>query len=262
MKRLLISTGMLALVAFGAASCRHSECNLCPGYCDDSGCYACSSNDACWPVDNQPCNGGTQCAANEYCADWGCAPVCSFDTDCNVGERCLAAGYCGPADDTGTPCTSHDDCGNGQYCHDGVCDDACQSDDDCAGDWVCAPCGACQPPDNPVCGEYRELCETSADCGADRDCNALKRCAYECDTQDPVCPYGQVCDAGLCTDDPAPAATECLTAADCDVVSHCSAKGCLCVNTYCEPLCDADSDCLWGQFCHLGVCKADFRPEG
>jgi hypothetical protein len=262
MKRHLATFGLVALMAIPVGGCRSSEeCNLCPGYCDDSGCYACTDDDTCWPVDNQPCNGGTQCGANEYCADWGCARVCSFDEDCAIGEQCLPAGYCGPEDDVGTPCETHADCGNGMFCHDGLCEEGCQSDDDCPGDEVCAACGECQPPDNPVCGEYKELCETSADCGADRDCNDLGRCAYECDGADPTCPLGQVCESGLCVDDPAPSSPECLTAADCDAVSHCTANGCLCVNTYCQPLCEIDDDCLWGQFCHLGVCKADYRPE-
>ncbi|MDY0003075.1 MAG: hypothetical protein RBU30_17380 [Polyangia bacterium] len=262
MNRLLVSLGLIVLVASLASGCRRQkECDLCPGYCDDSGCYACNDDDFCWPVQNPPCGDGEICEANEYCAPWGCAIVCSFDTDCNVGEQCLPAGYCGPADDVDTPCVSHEDCGNGMFCHDGVCDEACQSDDDCPGDWVCAACGECQPPDNPVCGEYPTLCSDNAECGEGRICTSLGRCAFSCETTDPVCPHGQVCLESVCTDDPAPTSTECITSVDCDSIAACQTLGCLCVNTYCQTLCDQDADCGWGQFCHLGICKADFRPE-
>lgn len=261
MKRHLAAFGLVALMAVAVTGCRRtSECNLCPGYCDDSGCYACNSDDFCWPVDNPPCGTGQACGANEFCAEWGCAGVCSFDADCAVGERCLPEGYCGPEDDVTTPCTVNEDCGNGMICHNGLCEEGCQSDDECPGDWVCAPCGECQPPENPVCGDYQELCTTNAECGAGRVCNNEARCAYSCDMAAPQCPVGQVCEASVCIDDPAPASPQCVTSVDCDARTECATHGCLCVNTYCQSLCDADTDCGWGQFCHLGICKADFRP--
>lgn len=263
MKRFVATLGLVGLLAFTISGCRkESSCQLCPGYCDDSGCYACNDEDFCWPVENSPCDVLQPCGGNEHCADWGCTPVCSHDTDCNVGERCLPEGFCGPADDVDTPCTSHDDCGNGMFCHDGVCDESCQSDEDCPGDWVCASCGECQPPDNPVCGDYQQLCQTSDECGNGRVCTELKRCAFQCDQSEPLCPHGQVCSSEVCIDDPAPTVAECTISADCDLQEHCTSHGCLCVNTYCQSLCGVDTDCGWGQFCHLGICKADFRPEG
>jgi len=261
MRRYLVIVCTAALLATAATGCRTSEdCDDCQPYCDDSGCYNCDGN-GCWWVPNEPCVGTEQCAANEVCTEYGCARACSFDSDCGLNERCTAGGYCGPAEDIATPCDIDEDCAHGMICEENICIEGCTSDDDCSGDDVCAACGRCQPADNPVCGEYKEYCQDAAECGDGRTCTELARCAFECEMSNPVCPRGQVCVADVCTDDPDPQSVECLNSVDCASVAHCDALGCLCVNSYCQPLCDTIEDCGFGQICDLGLCKANYRPE-
>lgn len=263
MKRLIIVPSLLATVLLTTVGCGpDSTCCHRSNYCDDSGCFACDDS-GCWPVPNDPCVNGLECGADEVCTDYGCARVCSFDTDCAAGEACLQAGYCGPAQVDGDPCAVDDDCTHGMICEDNVCVTGCQSDDECSefGEgWVCTSCGRCQPPEQPTCGEWKILCETNEECGAGRLCTELARCAYTCDETSPVCPLGQVCAAGVCVEDPDPAQPQCLFSSDCSTQAACTDNGCLCVNTYCRSLCDTTTDCGWGELCDMGLCVPNYRP--
>jgi hypothetical protein len=266
MNRLSIVVGFALSAAFLAAGCHsHDDCCSRAGYCNDSGCYACDE-DGCWPVENAPCRtDGQICAGDETCTEYGCARLCTFETDCALGEKCLEAGYCGPASVDGDECTTDDDCAHGLICEGNVCIQGCQHDEECQDEgegWVCTACGRCAPPESPTCGEWKTFCDTDPECGEGRVCTELSRCTYTCETTDPLCPLGQVCIDGECADDPAPAEPECVFSTDCTANALCTENGCLCVNSYCHPLCTVEDDCGWGEICDLGLCVANYRPEG
>jgi hypothetical protein len=266
MKRLFVVPSLMVALMVNATGCPDNECCGRTGYCDDSGCYACDDTGYCWPVPNDPCSAaGTACAADEVCTEYGCAKVCSFDTDCAAGEQCLATGYCGPALVEGDPCTTDDNCVHGYICEGGVCISGCQSDEDCSTfgtGWVCTSCGRCAPPEQPTCGEWKTFCSTAEECGAGRTCTDLARCAYTCDPLSPQCPLGQICDPAIttCVEDPSPTDPQCIYSADCAELPACTAAGCLCVNSYCHPLCTATAECGWGEVCDMGLCVPNYRP--
>lgn len=258
---------LTGLALFLVSGCFHEDKSCRAIYCDDSGCHACDTDSCfCWDINNSPCEQG--CAVDEVCTEDGvCARVCQFDVNCEEGERCMPEGYCGPADPPDLECASDDDCGAGLICEpDGeggmTCQPAeCQSDDDCDAGFVCAECGRCVPEDNPVCGDTKTYCETTPECGEGRVCNAAGKCIYEC-VDNSNCPYGQVCGGdNLCMEDDNPNHEDaCVYSADCTSVSHCEARGCLCVNTYCHALCETNDDCGTLELCDMGVCRANYRP--
>lgn len=235
-------------------------------YCDDSGCHACDPDSCfCWDINNSPCEDG--CEANEVCTPEGiCARPCSFDANCNEGERCLAEGYCGPADPPNMECADDDDCGAGLICEDDgeggkICVPGCQSDDECQDGYVCAECGRCVPKENPVCGDTKTYCSNNTECGAGRICNVAGKCIYQCEDSS-SCPYGQVCgEEDLCIEDPNPNHEDvCVYSTDCASVAHCVENGCMCINTYCHPRCDVNEDCGPLELCDMGICRANYRP--
>ncbi|MDA3864337.1 MAG: hypothetical protein PF689_10770 [Deltaproteobacteria bacterium] len=249
---------MSTLFVFAFAGC-DDDSQRNSSHCDDSGCYGCEG-DYCWEIENEPCNDESPCADNEVCTDFGCALLCEHDSDCNLGEECLDTGFCSPKEAPQTICESDADCGNGTICEldpetgNMICIPGCTSDDDCAEDEVCASCNRCEPEDNPVCGDSKVFCENNEDCGS-KICSEDHKCALSCETSDPLCPTGQVCSTdGVCIDDPAPENPECVFSSDCG-------SSFLCLNTYCHSTCEIDDECGYGEFCHLGVCKADYRPD-
>lgn len=253
-RKLFILASLFSVLLITA--CHPKDGDRC-GYCDDSGCYGCDG-DYCWPIENPQCNDEVTCGVNEICTEFGCATMCSFDADCNLGENCLPEGYCGPVENPEIRCATDEDCGNGTICEMSetlgylTCTPGCQSDDECQEGYVCASCGRCVPEDNPVCGDSKVFCDSNDDCGS-KVCSVDQKCALTCDIGDPLCPTGQICSEGVCIDDPAPVSPEC-------VFSHQCESSQVCINTYCHDTCTADGQCGYGEFCDLGVCKADYRP--
>ncbi len=252
---LVILFGSFLLFALTGCPDRHNDCKC--SYCDDSGCWACDCN-YCWPVDNEPCANGITCGDGYMCTDYGCALLCSHEADCGEGEICLEAGYCGPEEAPDTRCATDDDCGNGFICEPdaaGVlyCVPGCQSNDECAEGYVCTSCGRCAPEANPVCGDSKVFCASDEECGL-KVCTVDSKCGLTCDMLEPLCPTGQICADSECIDDPAPVSPECVFS------SHCDA-GQVCINAYCHATCTDHAECGYGEFCDLGVCKADYRPE-
>lgn len=252
---LVFILGSIFMFALSGCPGPHNDCRC--SYCDDSGCWACDC-DYCWPVDNEPCTDGVTCDDGFICTDYGCARLCGHTAECGAGEVCLDAGYCGPEEQPDTLCATDDDCGNGHICElgpDGVliCVPGCQSNDDCDEGFVCTSCGRCAPEDNPVCGDSKVFCSTDAECGA-KVCTVDNKCGLVCDELEPLCPTGQICVEAECIDDPAPVTPECVFS------SHCGDDH-VCINAYCHATCTMDDQCGYGEFCDLGVCKADYRPE-
>jgi hypothetical protein len=258
MKRTLLLLVSLSLT-FALSSCwRDNDENTQCGYCDDSGCWSCDG-DFCWPVENEPCNENETCNAEEICTDFGCAKICTHVSECGLGEECLDSGYCGPEEPPETRCVVDDDCGNGTICEFDVsldyyiCVPGCSSDDECGEGEVCASCGRCAPEENPVCGgDSKVFCESDAECGS-KVCSVDQKCALTCEMTEPACPTGQICSESVCIDDPDPQSPQCVFDANCD--------GGICLNSYCHTLCEVDTECGYGEFCSLGVCKADYRPD-
>ncbi len=255
MKRTTILTLLSVTLLLFAISCDDDVDSS--GYCDDSGCWTCDG-DYCWPVDNEPCGEGDTCSADQICVEFGCANLCQHESECGLGETCLPAGYCGPQEAPETRCESDEECGNGTICEYSealsyhICVPGCGSDEECADGEVCAACGRCVPEENPVCGDSKVFCERDEECGS-KVCSVDFKCALECDTANPLCPTGQICSDNVCIDDPDPQNPECVFDAQCE-------NG-RCLNAYCHTICEQDEECGYGEFCHLGMCKADYRPD-
>ncbi len=261
--------GVVLIAALSIPACSKSESAECrPVYCDDSGCFACDIDSCfCWEIDNSPCEAG--CAIDEHCTPDGiCAKTCEFDGDCAEGERCLEEGYCGPAAEPNHECENDNNCGAGLICEPDDenimrCQPGCREDDDCEAGYVCNPeCNRCVPEENPVCGDTKTYCESNEECGEDRICSNTGKCIYTC-TESDDCPYSQVCSGeNICTPDTSGEhENACVFSSDCSELEMCQAKGCLCANTYCRPLCDSRSDCGAMEICDMGVCVANYRPE-
>ena len=268
--------GLSALGIGGCAGCTEDPY---PGYCDSTGCYACEAEGQCWPVSHPACGTDLECAAGERCTSIGCAPVCLNDAECQSGEIC-EGGFCAPAGVVPTPvdpntgddpqppvavpesCTTDEECQRADpalVCdtETGKCIDACTSNADCPPGYVCAPCGKCTPEDTPTCGDSRSYCDVNdpASCGPDRAC-LTGHCHLTCDGQS-ACPIGQVCQAGVCVDDPSPQSPQCQFDAQC--------VNARCINGYCHPKCTSDTDCGPAEMCLTGegtqgVCMPDYRP--
>ncbi len=255
-----------ALFSFACSDSGGAECRAV--YCDDSGCYACDTDSCfCWEIDNSSCEDG--CAADEHCTSDGiCAKMCEFDGDCAEGERCLPEGYCGPAAEPNHECEDDNDCGAGLICEPDedevmTCQSGCREDDDCGEGYVCNPeCNRCVPEENPACGDTKTYCETSEECGADRVCSSKGMCIFTCEIPED-CPYSQTCsEENLCVPDTiGDHENACVFSSDCASLDICGDRGCLCINTYCRPLCDTRDDCSEMEICDMGVCVANYRPE-
>jgi hypothetical protein len=275
-KTLLAATLGLAVVAInGCSGCDSSA--YYPGYCDTTGCYACSGPNQCWPVPHPACGTDLECAVDEKCTDIGCTKVCTADGQCSNGEVC-DSGLCAPPSVIPNPidpntnnndnhqvpvpesCTTDEECQRADpalVCDNGKCIDACTSNADCPPNYVCAPCGKCTPQDTPTCGDSRSYCDSTqpTSCGPNRAC-LTGHCHMTCDGASP-CPIGQVCLSGVCVDDPAPQSPQCVFNADC--------TNAMCINGYCHPICTDDTTCGPGEICSTGggsqgACMPDYQP--
>ena len=260
MKPITRHPAILALAVFVASGCTTPNENAGYGYCDDSGCYQCDLDDACSPIDNPRCDSNAQCTSGTTCTNIGCAADCATDDDCPKDEACVS-GFCAPRGFSRvTPATPRatcsaeteaTDCAADEFCDRGRCKARCTSDEECGPGKVCAPCGRCQPDDQPAtCGSQPVFCSEDTPCGDEKTCKR-GRCHFDC-TASETCPLGQICQARLCVDDPAPANPECALDLDC-------ADG-RCINGTCHPGCKTRDDCGQGHVCQLGICQPDYAP--
>jgi hypothetical protein len=215
------------------------------GYCDPSGCRACSDSNQinCWALPYRPCSSASGCAAGETCTDIGCATTCHYDGDCRAGESCNDQGLCAPSGVTIAPVG-----GAGSNPPAAM---ACSSDAACGATAMCIR-AACRPVDRSVCGIPAPLCAADADCGAGRVC-LRGACRASCSSpgSEARCPVGQACAMGVCADS-APATAECLWDLDCGADARC-------INATCHPRCTTASQCGHLEVCDAGVCRADVR---
>lgn len=252
-------TSMIAaslVVAIGLAGCTTENKNAGRAYCDETGCYKCDINDDCWPIPNQKCTSDSECSANQKCTTIGCADLCSSDADCAGDDVICVTGFCVPWGFTKVkpyaptlPCTDDSGCATDEFCDAGACKPKCTSDDDCGPDKVCSSCGKCQPKGTPAtCGAIPMFCSNEVPCGSGKTCQT-GRCHFQCSTSD-ICPVGQLCSGGLCTDDPSPASPECALDLDCTDGA--------CINGYCHPGCTTSAECGPGALCQMGICQPDY----
>jgi len=267
------SLGFALLTVSGCIGCGEEE--VYPGYCDTTGCYSCSGPNQCWPVSHNACGTDNECPAGQKCTDIGCTAACTSDAECENGEVCDGTtNLCAPAgvspkpinpnpnpDPIQTPesCTTDEECQKADpalVCDNGKCIDACTSDADCPEGYVCAACGKCTPEATPTCGDATIYCDVNdaSSCGANRACLA-GNCHITCDAST-ACPIGQICQAGVCVDDPSPQSPQCVFDANCTALGQ-QAK---CINGYCHPLCTEDANCGPAEVCKAGVCMPDYRP--
>jgi hypothetical protein len=227
------------------------------------------------------CGTDLECATGDKCTNLGCVPTCTDSSTCTGGVTCNG-GYCIPPTVSITPvdpntnpnpnpnptpvptsCTTDAECQKADPTL--VCDlntsrciDACTNDSDCPPNYVCAPCGQCTPAATPSCGEATIYCDTTqaTSCGANRACLA-GNCHVTCDGNSP-CPIGQVCQSGVCVDDPNPSSPQCALSSQC-------AGSAVCINGFCHPKCTSDAGCGPAEVCSTGggsegVCMPDYRP--
>jgi Cys-rich repeat protein len=234
MSRTALSLAFCCLVAAG---CNRDDS---VGYCDDSGCFACSdsSRQNCWPLQHDPCSAATDCAGNQVCTNVGCCARCGADSDCKTGEACTN-GYCAPKNTQTQPVSATPN-NNTVLCR---ADVTCPAGQECSA-------GICKAAHAPACGIQSVLCAVNADCGANRACQG-GGCHATCSAS-VACPLGQSCTSGVCLD-ASPATAQCLWDFDCGPASRC-------INASCHPLCGADAQCASGELCDSGVCRADYRP--
>jgi hypothetical protein len=272
-KMLVASLGFALLAVTGCVGC--GEEMAYPGYCDTSGCWACSGPDACWPVPHDSCNADSECPAGQKCTNIGCTPACTSDAECENGEVCDGTtNLCAPAGVSPQPinqnpnpdpilvpesCTTDEECQKADpalVCVDNKCIDACTSDADCEDGYVCAECGKCTPKDVPSCGDATIYCDVkdASSCGANRAC-LTGHCHVTCEANS-NCPIGQICQAAVCVDDPSPQSPQCVFNADCTAAG----QSAVCINGYCHPTCTADASCGPAEICNVGVCMPDYRP--
>jgi hypothetical protein len=178
-------------------------------YCDQSGCYACLSDNNCYPVPGDPsmpapnpnnpssCDTDAQCGTGMLCNLGKCNPGCAADASCPAGDIC-AAGHCRPAGSpqcgiAGAICTADTQCGTDRACIARECANSCATSS-CAHGQVCAASFCIEDP-APLAAE----CLYDGDCGGGqggfRCINAycLPTCKAAAD-----CSNGASCVTGIC----------------------------------------------------------------
>jgi hypothetical protein len=176
-------------------------------YCDQSGCYACTNDNSCYPVPGDPakpdpaavttCDNDAACGAGRLCNLGRCETACSDNSACASGMACIS-GRCRPSDSaacgvTNARCTADSQCGSTQRCVNRVCATSCP-DGKCALGQICQA-GACIEDPKP----------TTAQCTFDTDCGGGKGgfrcinayCLATC-TDNNACAAGATCLKGVC----------------------------------------------------------------
>ena len=193
------------------------------------------------------CDNGNNQTERRYCDNSGCYGC--------IGDKCypVPGDPAKPAPGPGTTtCDTDAACGTGNLCNLGRCVPSCAADANCASGETCIS-GRCRPAGAPQCGIAGAQCATDAQCGSTRKCVA-KACAADCTTSS--CALGQVCSAGSCVEDPAPAKAQCQFDLDCGA----GKGGFRCVNAYCLPTCTANTQCTGGATCVTGICRGNRLP--
>jgi hypothetical protein len=178
-------------------------------YCDQSGCYECSSSDTsrCYPVAGEPvkpepgpvasCDNDAACGAAKVCNLGKCEAACTDDKSCASGLACIS-GRCRPSDSAscgtaGARCTGDVQCGTNARCVDRVC---------------AANCNAGKCPTGQICDSgscVEDKSPTTPQCVFDNDCNAGKGgfrcvnayCLAVC-ADSSTCQNGTSCLKGIC----------------------------------------------------------------
>jgi hypothetical protein len=150
-------------------------------------------------------------------------------------------------------CDTDAACGAGSLCNLGHCVPACGDNASCPSGETCIT-GRCRPMGAPQCGTAGALCTADTQCGTSRTC-VSGSCASGC-TNSP-CALGQVCTAGACIEDPAPASPKCQYDIDCGA----GKGGFRCVNAYCLPTCGDSTQCQGGAACVKGLCRGNRLPS-
>ncbi len=247
--------------AGAGADCLVAGCRVCTtGQCVDGHCCdtACGSRcDACDIVPGvcspSPVGApGTPSCAPYLCTGSSatCGTTCASDAECAATAYCNGAGACAPDQANGATCTAASQCASG-FCVDGFCcDTACG-----------APCQACAAllkasGANGVCGfteagkDPRDHCvaDAPASCQNDGQCDGAGGCRkYQlgsaCGATTCVgnLATGQVCNGfGACTNQP--------SGVDCAPY--------VCATGACAIPCSGDGECVAGNFCDSGTCRA------
>jgi hypothetical protein len=250
----------------------------------DGGCY--------FPANDNPCEDGLFCTANDACDNKQCKPGPAFDCDdaefCTTDVCSLEADSCIHLPKTNTPCDDGDVCTEGTACSDeGQCVGGtppdCVDNNECTLD-TCdsdVPGGCAFPADvGKACSDgdactYDDVCNPNKVCGGtDKVCDDLNSCTSNaCDpasvadpcVHDPT--VGVLCDDGnACTDgDACNAALTCAgTGVNCDDDNPCTLDSCDttpgvgCLNDDEDPAdctyCEVDGECSAVEICSGNQC--------
>jgi hypothetical protein len=240
---------------------------------EETGCSGTQAYDGaggCKKKSGQSCGGATECVSGQCvdstcCVDdcaaacytcanaqGTCAPVAKGlpDTGCAGTEACDGAGHCRHKD--GQACTDPTDCVSGNCVDTVCCDTPCTA--------VCHACRAnlkASAANSGQCGlaaagvDPRGNCNAEAQttCGQDGECNGSGWCrkwgyGTSCDTAtfcDGNTVRGRICNGdSLCIDN--------TSGVDCGL-HVCRGGGCI------NP-CNADADCVAGNWCNASACVA------
>ena len=238
----------------GARLCVRSECidpcledAVCPGRqsCD-------LASGRC--VEPAMCLSAEDCDGDRLCTDGACVDPCSDDAPCPDNFSCQE-GTCIEGDN----CMVDAHCLGDRLCLDGACIDRCREDADCPGARRCQlETGVCPEPErcdgDDACDSGRVCVDARCtDPCAPEDCPGEQRCLdnrciepVEC-TEDVDCIGRRYCDAGTCR-------PPCEENADCFGADTCDIDNGRCLSAY--PGCRMDNDCMPGEACIRGVCRA------
>jgi Cys-rich repeat protein len=221
--------------------------------------FGCSDTN---PASSSICSGDSDCGLGNVCVADRCEPGCRSVRDCPTSAPLCQADL----GDNGTcvTCLSNADCKRGESCDAGTCVDSCTKDSDCSGQRCntetmrCVECLVnSQCPLGKVCGADNTC---SGGCLGDRDCQAAAphcigatattpgACVACTGSRD--CNSNQACVANTCV-------ASCTRNADCpgqicDTGSHTCveclttsscALGSVCAQNDCVPGCEGSRDC-------------------
>ncbi|HVU05045.1 MAG TPA: MYXO-CTERM sorting domain-containing protein [Polyangiaceae bacterium] len=225
--------------AAGTLSCRAASCTsgvqTLAATCTGSG-------PACPAVTTKNC-------APYVCGATTCKTTCATDNDCSTGNWCNA-GVCQPKLVNGTACDVGNSCVSG-ICTDSVCCNATCSGE-CEACDVAGKLGQCVPVTGPPHGARTACASDQSLCGG--SCNGTLRtaCAYP--------GASTSCRAASCEGGTATLSAACDGAGNCPAVKTVDCDPYVCGATACLGNCNADVDCIPGDYCAAKKCVPKHDP--
>ncbi|MFL5304164.1 MAG: hypothetical protein ACJ8F1_03075 [Polyangia bacterium] len=216
-------TQAAASVTCGSATCTGTTFTPAP---------TCSGAGSCAPAT------ATTCGAYVCGTGGACKTKCNGDTDCAAGNYCTGTGgSCLPVKANGATCGATHECTSGN-CVDSVC---CSAS-------TCGTCLACNLNGLGTCSavgagvtDPHTRCVANGTCGNTGTCNGAGACTQAASSVS--------CGAASCTNGVATAAVTCTGTGACPIAGTTVCSPYVCGSTACKTTCNADTDCVAGNYC-------------